>query len=373
LIFQGTEDKDAKALALAFDNLGTEANAFTERDSTCFYVKVLKKYALSAIDLLAQMLSYPAFREKDVEKEKKIVIEEFKSYMDNPEQKIHDMGLRAIWGDHPLTYSPLGKIDDLVSADPDKISLFWKENYTSDKLLIAIAGDIDERDVKDIISQYPLIKREAVSTRGSSTPLLDPILVSEDEDTEITHIVLVGPGVSYSEPYLYPASALTVILSNSMGARLYQKIREERGLAYSIYSYLLSFKDTGAFASYVGTGSNSDEEVLRIILEEYRSLCNEPISNSELERAKAHLSSGIILGTEGTFGRMEYIAKSFYSYGRVIPIEEILAKIHDITPKDIQETSWKLFNAPLGIAVLGKEGRKVGDRLWSMLKSYLND
>jgi predicted Zn-dependent peptidase len=373
LIFQGTEDKDARALALAFDKLGTEANAFTERDSTCFYVKVLKKYALSAIDLLAQMLSYPAFREKDVEKEKKIVIEEFKSYMDNPEQKVHDMGLRAIWGNHPLTCSPLGRIEDLVSADPDRLRLFWEENYTSDKLLIAIAGDIDERDVKDIVSQYPLIKREMADARDQSTPSLDPILVSEDEDTEITHIVLIGPGVSYSEPYLYPASALTVILSNSMGARLFQKIREERGLAYSIYSYLLSFRDTGAFASYVGTGSDSDEEVLRIILEEYRSLCNDTISDEELERAKAHLSSGIILGTEGTFGRMEYIAKSFYSYGRVIPVEEVLARIQDITPGDIQETSNRLFSNNLGIAVLGKEGKKVGERLWRVLRSYLRD
>lgn len=373
MIFQGTEDKDAKALALEFDKLGTEANAFTERDNTCFYVKVLKKYALSAIDLLAQMLSYPAFREKDVEKEKRIVIEEYKSYMDNPEQKVHDMGLKAIWGDHPLTYSPLGRVEDLIEADPDRLRTFWMENYTADNLLISIAGDIDERDVRGIISQYPLINRKAKNVRALSSPNVDPVLVCEDDDTEVTHIVLVGPGVSYNEPYLYPASALTVILSNSMGARLFQKIREERGLAYSLYSYLLSFKDTGAFASYVGTGSNSDEEVLKIILDEYKSLCNETIADDELDRAKVHLSSSLILGTEGTFGRMEYLAKSFYSYGRVIPIEEILAKIQEITPRDIQEVSRRLFNNDLGIAVLGREGRKVGERLWKVLKSYLKD
>lgn len=373
MIFQGTEEKDAKALALAFDKLGTEANAFTERDNTCFYVKVLKKYALSAIDLLAQMLSYPAFREKDVEKEKKIVIEEYKSYMDNPEQRVHDMGLKAIWGDHPLTYSPLGEVEDLLEANPDKLKSFWMENYTSDNLLIAIAGDIDERDVESVISQYPLIERKTETNRPLSPPDVEPVLVCEDDDTEVTHIVLVGPGVAYNEPYLYPASALTVILSNSMGARLFQKIREERGLAYSLYSYLLPFRDAGIFASYVGTGSDSNEEVLKIILDEYRALCNETITNDELERAKVHLSSSLILGTEGTFGRMEYLAKSFYSYGRVIPIEEMLAKIQEITPKDIQEVSCKLFNSGLGIAVLGKEGRKVGERLWRVLRSYSRD
>ncbi|MCX7796450.1 MAG: insulinase family protein [bacterium] len=373
LIFQGTEEKDAKALALAFDKLGTEANAFTERDSTCFYVKVLKKYALSAIDLLAQMLSYPAFREKDVEKEKKIVIEEYKSYMDNPEQRVHDMGLKAIWGDHPLTYSPLGEMEDLLEANPDKLRSFWMENYTSDNLLIAIAGDIDERDVKNIISQYPLIKRKANVIKSFPPPDIDPAPVCEDDDTEVTHIVLVSPGVTYNEPYLYPASALTVILSNSMGARLFQKIREERGLAYSLYSYLLPFRDAGIFASYVGTGSDSNEEVLKIILDEYKILCNETITDDELERAKVHLSSSLILGTEGTFGRMEYLAKSFYSYGRVIPIEEIITKIQEITPKDIQEISCKLFNNDLGIAVLGREGRKVGERLWKVLRSYSRD
>ncbi len=371
MIFQGTEEKDAKSLALEFDKLGTEANAFTERDNTCFYVKVLKKYALAAIDLLAQMLSYPAFREKDVEKEKRIVIEEYKSYMDNPEQRVHDMGLKAIWGDHPLTYSPLGRIEDLIEANPDRLRSFWMENYTSDNLLITIAGDIDERDVENVISQYPLTKRKSNTNKSFSPPDVDPELVCEDDDTEVTHIVLVGPGISYSEPYLYPASALTVILSNSMGARLFQKIREERGLAYSLYSYLLTFKDTGAFASYVGTGSDSNEEVLRIILDEYKALCNEAITDDELERAKAHLSSGLILGTEGTFGRMEYLAKSFYSYGRVIPIEEMLAKIQEITSKDIKEVSCRLFNNELGIAVLGRDGRKIGERLWRVLKSYL--
>ncbi|MGC9064990.1 MAG: M16 family metallopeptidase, partial [bacterium] len=258
LIFQGTEDKDAKTLALAFDKLGTEANAFTERDSTCFYVKVLKRYALEAIELLAEMLSFPAFREKDVEKEKKVVIEEFKSYMDNPEQVIHDMGLKALWGEHPLSNSPLGEIDDLLSADPDKLKRFWSRTYTSDKLLVAIAGDLDENDVKRVISSYPLFSRGNSSLDFEDAPSLNPQLLYREDDTEITHIVLIGPGPSYGDRDFYSANALTVILSNSMGARLFQKIREERGLAYSVYSYFLPFKDTGVFASYVGTGSNSN-------------------------------------------------------------------------------------------------------------------
>ncbi|HHV80338.1 TPA: insulinase family protein [bacterium] len=373
MIFQGTEDKDAKAIALAFDRLGTEANAFTERDSTCFYVKVLKKYALPAVDLLAQMLSYPAFRKKDVEKEKKVVIEEFKSYNDSPEQKIHDMGLKSIWGDHPLSYSPLGKVDDLLDADPDKLRSFWEENYTSDNLLIAITGDIDREDVMNALSKYPLLNRYRKTLRDLSSPSVNPTLISEDDDTEITHIAIAGPGVSYMEPYLYAANALTIILSNSMSARLFQKIREEKGLAYSIYSYLLPFKDAGIFVSYVGTGSNSNEEVLSIILDEYKALCNEPVTEEELDIAKAHLASSMILGTEGTFGRMEYIARTFYSYGKIISLDEVLNKIQFITPEDIQKISSRLFKDKLGIAVLGKNGRKIGENLWEILKSKLKD
>jgi len=373
LIFQGTEDKDAKALALAFDKLGTEANAFTERDSSCFYVKVLKKYALDAIDLLAQMLSFPTFREKDVEKEEKVVIEEFKSYIDSPEQVVHDMGLKALWGEHPLSSSPLGEIDDLLAADPDKLRNFWTDTYTSDKLLVAIAGDLNEDDVKTVISAYPLFTKEGNLRKTQDTPLLNPQLICKDDDTEITHIVLIGPGPSYGDRDFYNTNALTVILSNSMGARLFQKIREERGLAYSVYSYLLPFKDTGVFASYVGTGSNSNEEVLRIILNEYRALCENLITKEELERAKAHLSSGMILGTEGTFGRMEYIARSHYSYGRIVSIEEMLSYIQEITPESIQETCCRLFNSKFGIAVLGREGKRVGESLWKILESYSKD
>lgn len=369
LIFQGTLDKDAKAIALAFDKLGTEANAFTERDNTCFYVKVLKEYALSAIDLLAEMLSYPAFREKDVEKEKKIVLEEFKSYNDSPEQKIHDMALRAIWGDHPLSYSPLGKVEDLLEANSDRLRSFWNENYTSDNLLVAIAGDIEKEDVMDVLSKYPLLNKHKEKLKDQPPPSINPTLVCEEDDTEITHIAISGPGVSYKEPSFYTANALTVILSNSMSARLFQKIREERGLAYSLYSYLLSFKDVGAFTFYVGTGSNSNEEVLRIILDEYDNLCNEPVTEEELDRAKAHLASSLILGTEGTFGRMEYIARMFYSYGRLIPIDEMLAKIQSITPKDIQEVSCKLFKGKLGMAIVGKDVGEIGERLWKVLRS----
>jgi len=370
LIFQGTEEKDAKTLALAFDKLGTEANAFTERDSTCFYVKVLKRYALEAIDLLAQMLSFPAFREKDVEKEKKVVIEEFKSYMDNPEQVIHDMGLKALWGEHPLSNSPLGEMEDLLSADPDKLRRFWSKAYTSDKLLVAVAGDLDIDDVKGIVSSYPLFSRGNSSIDPEDPPFLNPQLVYRDDDTEITHIVLIGPGPSYGDRDFYSTNALTVILSNSMGARLFQKIREERGLAYSVYSYFLPFKDTGVFASYVGTGSNSNEEVIRIILDEYESLCHNLITKEELDRAKAHLSSGMILGTEGTFGRMEYIARSYYSYGRIVSIDEMLSYIQEITPESIREACCRLFNSNLGIAVVGREGKKVGESLWEILRSY---
>lgn len=324
---------------------------------------------MCAIDLLAQMLSYPAFREKDVEKEKKIVIEEFKSYIDTPEQKIHDMGLEAIWGDHPLSYSPLGRIEDLLDANSSKLRAFWEENYTSDNLLIAIAGDIDKEEVMGVISKYPLLNRYKNDLRDPSPPSLNPMLVCEEEDIEITHIAISGPGVSYTDPYFYPTSALAVILSNSMSARLFQKIREERGLAYSVYSYLLPFKDVGAFVSYVGTGSNSNEEILRIVLNEYNTLCNETVTQEELDRAKAHLTSSIILGTEGTFGRMEYIARTFYSYGKVIPIDEVLDKIQRITREDIQEAACRLFGDKLGIAVLGKDGKKVGERLWKILRS----
>lgn len=315
------------------------------------------------------MLSYPAFREKDVEKEKKIVIEEFKSYNDSPEQKIHDMGLKAIWGDHPLSYSPLGRVEDLLEATPDRLRLFWEENYTSDNLLIAIAGDIDKEDVLDVLSKYPLLNRSKRLLKEQSPPSINPTLVYEEDDTEITHIAITGPGVSYTEPSFYTASALTVILSNSMSARLFQKIREERGLAYSLYSYLLPFKDVGAFTFYVGTGSNSNEEVLKIILDEYNNLCNEPVTEEELDRAKTHLASSLILGTEGTFGRMEYIARMFYSYGKLIPIDEILAKIQEITSEDIREVSCRLFKDKLGIAIVGKDVRETGEKLWEMLRS----
>jgi predicted Zn-dependent peptidase len=361
MLFKGTENKDAYEIAKMIDSIGGFTDAFTSKENTCFYAKLLDEHLPQVLELFSDILIRPKFDKEDIERERKVILEEIKMVEDTPGDLVHELFLENFWPDHPLGRPILGSVETVHATDQRLLQAKFAENYVPGNMLVTAAGKLDHDHLVENIRQYFQLEGSAINPLtqpNPANPARPFVLLRPKKDLEQAHICLGMMGYSATDADRYAASVLNVILGGSMSSRLFQKIREERGLCYTVYSSLSPFKDTGYLNIYAATGKDTVREAIELILQQCHQLITEPVSSEELENAKNHLKGSMILSLEGSSSRMFNLARNDLYHERQIETQEILDNISAVTITDVQHVAMELFqHSNYGVVVVGDMDR----------------
>lgn len=367
MLFKGTKNRTARELAESLESVGGQLNAFTTKEFTCFYAKVLDENLDLSIDVLSDMFFNSLFDEKEIEKEKRVVIEEIKMYEDSPDELIHDLFSEYVWDDHPLGKPILGTEESIRGLSREKILDYLSHHYAPDNLVVAVAGKINHEDVlKKLTPIFGEFKRGGKRIL-EGTPKEQAIQRYNTKDTEQMHLIIGVPGLGQDDEDIYPMHIFNNILGGGLSSRLFQEIREQRGLAYSVYSYHSTYVDTGMFAIYAGTTPSNTQEVVECILAELQEMRANGITADELAKTKAQIKGGLYLGLESASSRMSRLGKTELCYDRVISPEEMVEKLEKVTLEDVKRVMNRLWvKNKLSLVMLGPAGHDID--LESVLK-----
>ena len=354
MLFKGTTSRSAEVIAQEVDSVGGQLDAFTGKEYVGYYIKVLDEHLPRAVDLLSDLLSRPAFNQEDIAREKKVVLEEIKMVEDMPDDLVHELFTESFWPEHPLGRSILGSPASIDGITSEVLRDFFGRVYVPDNLVIAAAGNIHHETVRDLIQKFFNLQFANGELITGLPPQSNPNIKVHDKDIEQSHICFGLEGYSQDHKDRYTSYVLNTVLGGSMSSRLFQNIREKRGLAYAISSGLVSYRDVGALSVYAGCDASVVPEVVDLVVKELRTLRSKPISNQELTRAKDHLKGSLVLGLENTTSRMSKLAHSEIYFGRQIELSENLLCIDQVTVDDVQRVATDLFsNRALGVTVVG--------------------
>jgi predicted Zn-dependent peptidase len=344
MFFKGTKKRTTKQIAETIDAVGGQLNAFTTKEYTCFYAKVLNQHFQLGIDLLADMVTNSVFAPVEIEKEKQVILEEVKSFEDSPDELIHDLFVSAVLKGHPLGWTILGSPQTIERIDRKAILSFLKQHYTPDNIVFAVAGNIEiEQIVAEVEKLFSSLKGTKEQTMPP-IPALEPEFIVKTKETEQVHLCVGTRGISRKDVFKYPVFLLDSILGGSASSRLFQQLREERGLVYATGSNHSAYKDTGVFSIYAGTSMKNFEQVVALIQEEIRKLKLKPVKEQELSRAKEQLKGNLLLSLESTSNRMSRLAKAELFNDQLLTPEESVAKIEAVTNEEILQITRRLFD-----------------------------
>ncbi len=355
MLFKGTTNRSAEDIAIAIDSVGGVLDAFTGREYTCFNAKVLAEHLPLALELLADLLLRARLDPNDVEKEREVILQEIKMVEDAPDDQIHDLFTQTVWADHPLGRPVLGRRETLQEIRRDDIVQYMDRYYRPDRAVVSVAGDLDHDAVVSLVTA--VFGEWGGHTRLESTvpPVSRSETVNEARDLSQVHLCLGVSGLAYAHQDRYALALLNTILGGGMSSRLFQEIREKRGLVYSIYSYTASYRDGGLLVVYAGTSNDRYHEVVDLIQAEFRAIRDAPAGSTEFRRAKEQLKGNLLLGLESTGSRMTRLAKMYIYFNRCFGLEEIIRGIEAVTPERLHELSQSLFDG--GSCTLASIGR----------------
>jgi predicted Zn-dependent peptidase len=351
LLFKGTAKRSALEISAALDAVGGEMNAFTAKENTCYYARVLDTDLPLAIDVVCDMLTGSLIRPEDVEAERGVILEEMAMAEDDPGDVVHDLFAKVIFGDAPLGRPILGTQETVTGLTRDQISGFFKRRYKPEHLVVAAAGNLDHAAVvKQVKAAFaPLLAKSeaapAEARRGLRAVRTAGRLEVLNRPTEQAHLVLGVPGVPRHDERRWALGVLNAALGGGMSSRLFQEVREKRGLAYSVYSYSSSYADSGLFGIYAGCQPKRVEEVLRICRDELDKVVAEGITEEELTRAIGQISGSTVLGMEDTGSLMNRIGKAELAYGQHLSVDEMLEKIAGVTLDDVHAVARDVLGA----------------------------
>ncbi|GAB4484127.1 MAG: pitrilysin family protein [Thermodesulfovibrionales bacterium] len=360
MFFKGTKRRTAKAIAVEIDSMGGDLNAFTSREHTAFYVKVLDEYLERGADLLADVFMNPLFPEEEVEKEKKIIKEEIKMVEDTPDDYIHDLFSQTVWGQEGLGQPILGRRETIARFTRDDIMSHIRKYYGTRDVMISCAGNFSPDELVALLNERFGSLRRGSETRPGHPPEFHPALKVASKDLSEAHLCIGVPAIAQTSEDRYGLFVLNAILGGSVSSRLFQEIRESRGLAYSVYSFTSLYLDTGLWGVYAGVSRKKTREVAELAVAEMRSLF-QTISEDELEMAKQQLKGNIILGLESTNSRMNNIARQEIYFNRYISPEEIMRSVEKVTLHDARELAARLTGGPMAMTALGPVERETLD------------
>lgn len=344
MLFKGTEKHTAREIAKVIDSVGGVLNAFTSKEYTCFYVKILSQHLCLAIDLLSDIFFDSLFKQEEIEKERNVIIQEIHMVKDTPDEYIQDIFNQSYFNDHPLGYSTLGELETVQHFGRNDIVGFFNREYSiPERIIISAAGNIEHQDLLEEIE-----KRFGHFNGRASEPEKNSFLPERNvsfhyRELEQVHVCLGTAGLSQVDPGRHALYILNVILGGSMSSRLFQEIRENRGLAYSVFSFMASFHDTGLFGVYMGVRNETVKDSLNIVLKEIKELREKKVDTAELCDAKEQIKGNMLLALESTDSRMSRLAKCEMYYNEYIPIEEVMRDIDGVTSETIQELAQSIF------------------------------
>jgi len=354
MFFKGTTNRTAHQLAESLETVGGQLNAFTTKEITCYYAKVLDEDISLAIDVLSDMFFNSRFDKKDIQKEKNVVIEEIKMYKDTPDELIHDLFSQYVWNNHPLGKPILGEEPTINRFSDQKIRHYLETSYTPDKVVIAVAGKIKHEDIINKLAGFGNFQRSRVES-SSEKPQGSIVRRSVGKDTEQMHLIVGVPGLGQDDEDMSVLHIINNILGGGLSSRLFQEIREERGLAYSVYSYHSTYVDTGLFAVYAGTNPAKTQEVIKCILDQMNILKNKGMTEEELRKTKAQIKGNLFLGLESVSSRMSRLGKTELTFGRVKTAEETVEELEKVTLADVNRVMERLWHKDqISIMTLGK-------------------
>ena len=354
LAFKGTEKRSARQIAFEMDSIGGQIDAFTSREYTCYSAKVLDEHLPVAIDLLSDILLNSTLKPADIDKERQVILEEFKFVEDNPADYIYDLLYQSVWSSHPLGRSILGNHESIEKIDRNKLVTHLDNHYIPKNIIIAAAGNIDERRLNELLENaFGSLNKNASSSREAPPEIKRNFIVKERE-LEQVHFCLGTKGLRSADENRFEGYLLNTILGGSMSSRLFQKIREDYGLAYSIHSFISPYADTGLLGIYAGTSAEFFEKVLKMSLEEFKLLMTVKVSADELKKAKEQLKGNLMLSLESSSSRMNQLAKQEMYFERFFSLDEIIDEIEKVTEEKIQRLANRLLdNSFFNLAVLG--------------------
>lgn len=367
MMFKGTPSRTAKEISESFESIGAELNAFTAKEVTTFYTRMLDEHLPLGIEVLADMLLNSSFKEADIKSEKQVVLEELSLHEDSPDEIIHDLISDSVFNGHPLGKRVLGNQKTVKTFNRKKVKDYYSKAYTPNNMVIAAAGNIGHSKLEDLINRYFVSKTKNIFRRKIKDAKEESSLrIIKKKNSEQAHICLGTLALSATDKDRFALSVLDNVMGGGMSSRLFQEIREKRGLAYSVYSYHSVHTETGAFSLYVGTSPKNATEVIKIMKNEINRIKEEEASENELYRAKQHIKGQLVLGLESTSHRMMRLGKSELAQGKIYSVDELIEKIDKVTPQDIKRLANKLFQKErLNLAAIGPFTEKTFARIIS--------
>jgi len=360
LLFKGTRRRDALAIAAELEAVGGELNAFTAKEYTCYYARVLDDDLPLAVDVICDMVTSSLVTARDVDGERTVILEEIAMHDDDPGDAVHDIFAAAVWPGSPLGRPVLGTVESISAMSRPSINGYYRRRYRPGNLVIAAAGNVDHSALVRLVKRGfadvtgPADDAMPAAPRlGGAAPSFAPAKTVVSRPIEQANLILGSPGISRRDDRRFALGVLNAALGGGMSSRLFQEVREKRGLAYSVYSFTSHYADTGLVGVYAGCAPKKAREVLEICREQLHLIGTSGLTAEELERGKGQMRGGLVLGLEDTGSRMSRLGKAELVYGELMTVDEILAAVDAVTLDDVHEIATALFGAPQAIAAIG--------------------
>jgi predicted Zn-dependent peptidase len=354
MLFKGTATRSAEDIAQAIDSIGGQLDAFTAKEYASYYIKVLDEHLPMAVDLLADIVMRPAFAVDEIEREKKVILEEIKMVEDTPDDLVHELFTQHFWEGHPLGRPILGTKETVEALTAETLSEYFRTAYVAPNMIISAAGNLDHAKVRELVSSaFDILPRQG-ERFSERPPRVVPQVVTRTKELEQSHVCLGTNSYPQSHDDRYVSYILNTVLGGSMSSRLFQNVREKRGLAYAVFSGLSAYRDAGNITIYAGCANEAVGEVIDLCVEELRGMKRAPVPDAELRRAKDHLKGSLMLSLENTASRMSHLARQEIYFDRHFGLDETLAGVERVSAGDVRRVAADLFaNGSLAATVLG--------------------
>ncbi len=354
MLFKGTPTRTAKRIAEEMDGVGGHLNAFTDKETTCYYAKVIDHHVPLAIDLLSDLFLNSTFDPEELAKERKVVLEEIRMYDDSPDEMIHDLFTRAMWAGSNLGEPTIGYAETVSSFTREHLREHMRTHYGPNAVVVTAAGNVEHEALVEQFGRTFESFQGRVELPTAESPKLTPTTFVKRKDTEQAYVIVGARGLSQRDERRYVLSVLDTILGGGMSSRLFQEVREKRGLAYSVYSFQQAYRNAGLFAVSAGTSPSSAQECVDVIVEQLNAVVERAVSDEELRLAKEHIKGSLTLSLEGTSSRMIRLGRGELALGRYLSTEEIEERVDAVDRDQVLEVARELLRPDqLGVCVLG--------------------
>ena len=365
MVFKGTEKRSARQIAEEMDAVGGQLNAFTSKECTCFYAKTVDEHLDLAMDVVCDLATHPTFDPRELEKEKGVVLEEISMAEDTPEDLVHEILMLANYGDQPVARPILGTAERISGYRRENLANYWKCMYRPQNAVLSIAGNYDWAQVQELLQIHlGAWSPEGLRPHGCDTRSVDPTCLAKEKEIEQVHICLGFPGLSIGDPRNYELSLFNSVYGGAMSSRLFQKIREESGMAYTVYSYPNAYTDCGMLSVYAATNPDTAAQVYEQILEVTREFVRSGLTREEFNMAREQLKASFILGSESTSSRMQSNGRRMLLMNETRTESEVIDRVNAITFESANERMRATLAAPHSLALVGKGAKALAKQMY---------